>query len=103
MPGFDELVSHRPRHVGVIYRCDACNAPIFLRYPVKMFGSNRLELGAQFSEVERASEKFSYTYLPDGSLNTRLYPDATLTTYSYFADGSLASVASGGVNRVQIQ
>jgi hypothetical protein len=36
VPGFEELVSHRPRHVGVIYRCDACNAPIFLRYPVKM-------------------------------------------------------------------
>lgn len=65
VPTFDELVSHRPRHVGTVYRCDSCNAPIFLRFPVKMYGNNRIELGAQFIEVERPAEKFSYTYLPE--------------------------------------
>jgi len=89
VPGFDELVSHRPRHVGVIYRCDACNAPIFLRYPVKMFGSNRLELGAQFSEVERASEKFSYTYLPE---EVELLFRETLACYSQACYNAFASM-----------
>ena len=65
VPGFDELVSHRPKHVGVVYRCDSCNAPIFLRFPVRMYGNNRVELGAQYLEVERPREKFSYTYLPE--------------------------------------
>jgi hypothetical protein len=65
VPRFDELVSHRPKHVGAVYRCDSCNAPIFLRFPIKLFGNNRIELGAQFSEVERPAEKFSYTYLPE--------------------------------------
>ncbi len=65
VPGFDELVSHRPKHVGVVYRCDSCNAPVFLRFPVRMYGNNRIELGAQYIEVERPREKFSYTYLPE--------------------------------------
>jgi hypothetical protein len=89
VPGFDELVSHRPQHVGVIYRCDACNAPIFLRYPVKMFGSNRLELGAQFSEVERASEKFCYTYLPE---EVELLFRETLACYSQACYNAFASM-----------
>jgi hypothetical protein len=65
VPTFDELVSHRPKVVGVVYRCDSCNAPIFLRFPIKMFGNNRVELGGQFSEVERPREKFGFTYLPE--------------------------------------
>jgi hypothetical protein len=89
VPGFDELLSHRPQHVGVIYRCDACNAPIFLRYPVKMFGSNRLELGSQFSEVERASEKFCYTYLPE---EVELLFRETLACYSQACYNAFASM-----------
>ena len=65
VPSFDELVSHRPKHVGVVFRCDSCNAPVFLRFPVRMYGNNRVELGAQYIEVERPREKFSYTYLPE--------------------------------------
>jgi hypothetical protein len=65
IPGFAELSSHRPKAVGVVYRCDACNAPIFLRFPVKMYATHRIELTSQFVEVERPKEKFSYTYLPE--------------------------------------
>jgi len=65
VPSFDELVSHRPKHVGVVFRCDSCNAPVFLRFPVRMYGNNRVELGSQYIEVERPREKFSYTYLPE--------------------------------------
>jgi hypothetical protein len=32
---------------------------------VRMYGNNRIELGAQYIEVERPREKFSYTYLPE--------------------------------------
>jgi len=65
VPGFAELNSHRPKAVGVVYRCDACNAPIFLRFPVKIYGTHRIELNSTFIEVERPKEKFSYTYLPE--------------------------------------
>jgi hypothetical protein len=64
VPSFAELQQYKPRAVGVVARCDACHAPIFLRFPVRMYRSNRIELSAQFTEVERPREKFTFTHLP---------------------------------------
>jgi hypothetical protein len=64
VPRFEDLQAHRPKQVGVVYRCDACGAPIFTRFMVRMYGPSRVELAPQFTEVERAREKFSFTYLP---------------------------------------
>jgi hypothetical protein len=65
VPQYSELVSSRPSQVGVVYRCDSCNAPVFLRFAVKMYAANRVELANNFVELERAREKFSFTYLPE--------------------------------------
>lgn len=65
VPGFDELSTHKPRHAGVVYRCDACQAPIFLRFPVKAFTPHRIELSSQFHEVEKREERFNYAHLPE--------------------------------------
>lgn len=65
VPLFSELVASRPSHVGVVYRCDSCNAPVFLRYAVKVYATNRVELANNFVELERAREKFNFTYLPE--------------------------------------
>jgi hypothetical protein len=65
VPQYAELVSARPSQVGVVYRCDSCNAPIFLRFAVKIYGANRVELANNFVELERAREKFNFTYLPE--------------------------------------
>jgi hypothetical protein len=79
VPNYAELVASRPSQVGVVYRCDACNAPIFLRFAVKLYGSNRVELSNNFVELERAKEKFNFTYLPEAS--ERLFREA-LSCYS---------------------
>jgi hypothetical protein len=65
VPQFAELAASRPNHVGVVYRCDSCSAPIFLKFAVKMYAANRVELANTFVELERAKEKFSFTYLPE--------------------------------------
>ena len=65
VPQFSELVASRPNHVGVVYRCDSCSAPIFLKFAVKMYAANRVELANNFVELERAREKFNFTYLPE--------------------------------------
>lgn len=65
VPQFGELVASRPTHVGVVYRCDSCSAPIFLKFAVKMYAANRVELANNFVELERAREKFNFTYLPE--------------------------------------
>jgi DNA-directed RNA polymerase subunit RPC12/RpoP len=65
VPQFAELVASRPNQVGVVYRCDSCSAPIFLKFAVKMYAANRVELANNFVELERAKEKFNFTYLPE--------------------------------------
>jgi hypothetical protein len=65
IPRFEELAVHKPAYVGLVHRCDSCNAPIFLKYPVKRYGGDRVELGSNFTELERAREKFNFTYLPE--------------------------------------
>ena len=65
VPSFSELQLYRPKQVGVVYLCDACHTPIFLRFTVRVYGGTRIELSPQFTEVERAREKFSFTYVPE--------------------------------------
>ncbi len=74
VPAYAELVASRPNQVGVVYRCDSCNAPVFLRFAVKMYAANRVELANNFVELERAREKFNFTYLPEES--ERLFREA---------------------------
>ncbi len=65
VPRFADLQAHKPKEVGVVYMCDACHAPIFLRFTVRIYGTSRIELSPQFTEVERAREKFTFMYLPE--------------------------------------
>ncbi|MGE0113399.1 MAG: hypothetical protein AB7T07_00730 [Steroidobacteraceae bacterium] len=89
VPHFSSVVIHKPSHVGVVYRCDACNSPVFIKYPVKIYGNNRIELGNQYIELEHAREKFSYAHLPDAC--ERLFKEA-LACYSHDAFNAFASM-----------
>ena len=64
IPAFDSLITSKPRHVGMVYQCSACHAPIFLRFAVKEYTEDRIELYQNFVELERRKEKFSFSYLP---------------------------------------
>ena len=44
IPQFAQLSAHKPNHVGIVYRCDSCNAPVFLKFPVKIYAATRVEL-----------------------------------------------------------
>jgi len=65
IPAYAALVSMKPSHVGIVYRCDACNQPLFLKFPVKMYAGTRIELSGRYTELERPREKFELTHLPD--------------------------------------
>jgi DNA-directed RNA polymerase subunit RPC12/RpoP len=64
VPQADDLLQHQPKHVGLVYRCDACSAPVFLRFAVKQYSENQVELYRNFFELERPKERFSFSYLP---------------------------------------
>lgn len=89
VPQFSVLNLYKPTHAGVVYRCDACNSPVFIKYPVKMYGSARIELGNQFAELEHAREKFTYTHLP---ARCELLFKEALTCYSQGAFNAFASM-----------
>ncbi len=65
VPDFNALQQHKPSQVGLVYRCESCNAPIFLRFAVKLYAGSRVELAPNFVELERPRERFQFTYLPE--------------------------------------
>src|SRR6202051_5243948 len=63
-PRFDALSRRKPKQVCIVFRCDACGEPIFLKFNAKSYTALRIELAANYTEIERAREKFPLTYLP---------------------------------------
>ena len=64
IPDPARIVETQPRHVGLVYQCDACRAPVFLRFAVKAMSDSRVELNRNFLELERPKERFAFSYLP---------------------------------------
>ncbi len=89
-PKFDDLSRSKAQHIGIVFSCDACNEPIFLTFAAKAYTPARIELAANYSEVQRAPENFPLNYLPAES--EELFREA-LTCYSsccYNAFGAMS-------------
>ena len=65
LPTFDELLLQKPRSIGLVLRCHACTAPVFLRFATREFANNRVQLSPQAFDVERPIEKFAFNYVPE--------------------------------------
>jgi len=89
VPRFEDLQLYKPKQVGIVYLCDNCHMPNFLRYAARTYGANRIDLSPQFVEVERAREKFTFTYLPEEV--EMLFKEA-LTCFSAGAFNAFASM-----------
>jgi hypothetical protein len=89
LPTFDELLLQKPRSVGLVLRCHACNAPVFLRYATRAFANNRVELSPQAFDVERPIEKFAFNYVPEA---VETYFREALICYSYNQFQAFASM-----------
>jgi hypothetical protein len=89
MPTFDSLLVQKPRSVGVVLRCHACNAPVFLRFATRAFGSNRVELSPQAFDVERPVEKFAFNYVPE---DVEIFFREALICYSHNQFQAFASM-----------
>ncbi|MDP9088664.1 MAG: hypothetical protein M3O26_07975 [Pseudomonadota bacterium] len=90
VPKFEDLSRRKPKHVGIVFRCDMCAEPIFLKFSTKAYTALRVELAPNFMEIERARESFPLTYLPEEAES--LFKEA-LNCYSaacYNAFGSMS-------------
>jgi hypothetical protein len=64
VPDVESLLKEKPEHIGLVYQCDACNEPVFLRFTVREYSESGVELFRNFVELERPKERFSFSYLP---------------------------------------
>ena len=64
VPDTTALLRDKPKHVGLVYQCNACHAPVFLRFAVREYSGDRVELQRNFVELERPKERFAFSYLP---------------------------------------
>jgi hypothetical protein len=96
-PRYNELDRYKPKEVGIVYRCDACSAPVFLKYQVKSYADDRVELSSNYLEIERPVEQFDFTYLPEES--ELLFREA-LTCFSHNAMNAFASMCRRTVRQV---
>ena len=58
IPDCDKIHKEQPKHVGLVYQCDACRASVFLRFAVKQYSDSAVELYRNFIELERPKERF---------------------------------------------
>ena len=66
-PAFAALSHLRPKNIGIVFRCDACAEPVFLKFFAKAYTPQCVELSGNFTEIERPRETFPLTYLPEES------------------------------------
>lgn len=66
IPRYEYLARFRPQEVGITYRCDSCNAPVFLRFRVAKYetDNSKIWLSSEYKEVERPQETYEFQYLP---------------------------------------
>jgi hypothetical protein len=64
IPKFDDITRRKPKNIGVVFRCDACAEPVFLRFAAKAYTALRVELAPNYTEIERARASFPLSYLP---------------------------------------
>jgi hypothetical protein len=88
-PSFDALMSYRPHHVGLGFRCAACSEPRFVRVAVRSYEESRIELSSNLIEVERGRERFQFSYLPPAV--ERMFRE-TLQCYSAGCYNAFASM-----------
>ena len=89
VPDTASLLRDKPKHVGLVYQCDACHAPVFLRFAVREYAENRVELLRNFVELERPKERFAFSYLPK---HTEIMFREALTCYSNNSFNAFASM-----------
>ena len=89
IPDVSQLIEDTPKHVGLVFQCDACLAPVFLRFATKKFSEDCVELYRNFVELERPKERFSFSYLPE---HTEIYFREALDCYSESNFNAFASM-----------
>ena len=66
IPRYEFVTRFNPTNIGVVYRCDSCNEPVFLKFRLGNRGTGFIYIEPSYEEVQRPSETFEFQYLPTG-------------------------------------
>lgn len=97
VPQFDLLMRYKPKQVGIVYRCESCNGPIFLKFAVKAYAADKVELSSKYVELERPRETFNFTYIPE---EIEVFFKEALSCYSTGAINAFASMCRRTAQRI---
>jgi hypothetical protein len=99
MPRAGDLLRDKPSHVGLVFQCDSCKSPVFLRFAIRGFSETRVELSQNFVELERPKERFSFSYLPE---DTEVLFREALACYSANNFNAFASMCRRSANSAYV-
>lgn len=68
-PRWEYLLRFKPKNLGIVYRCDSCNEPVFLKFTGVQFanlgtGDPYVYFGTNYQEVQKAQESYDLGRLP---------------------------------------
>jgi hypothetical protein len=89
IPRYEFTIRFQLTKLGVVYRCDACNAPVFLRFTIAHHSGNSLTLNPAYEEIEKPLETYEYRYLPEAVAED--FREA-LTCYSHASYNAFAAM-----------
>lgn len=109
-PRFEYFHRFHLNKVGIVYRCDSCNEPIFLQYTIVFDQRNgRYQILDTYEEVEHPKETFEFKYLSgdvrdDFAEALSCYSNRLLNAFAAICRRTIQSVCAqlgvGGTDRV---
>lgn len=102
-PYYPSLARFKLQKVGIVYKCDACNEPIFLKFRIVNYsdlGNHRIHIDEKFETIENPQESFDFEYLPDAVQKDF---KETLQCYSIKAYSAFAAMCRRTIQSVAIE
>lgn len=67
IPVYNSLFRYRVKNIGIVYKCNSCDEPIFLKFKNVVYdtGNNRVIISEEFETVENPTEVFEFEFLPE--------------------------------------
>lgn len=112
IPRFEFVNRFKLKNIGIVYKCDTCLEPIFLKFSIKEYAGDQISVLEEYQVIERSIEDFEFEYLPEGVTND--FREALLCysidCYNAFAamcrrtiQSTAANLGAKGTDRVQAQ
>jgi hypothetical protein len=101
LPHYPSLMRYKVKRVGLVYKCDACNEPIFLKFLVIRYEplSYFIEISDTYETVENSIETFEFEFLPENVKNdfSEALKCYSISAYNAFASMCRRSIQSAAM------